>query len=153
MKLYHGSSLGGIEKLRPGLSNHDKPYVYLTHSPILAALYAHNPLTRPNGFFSYWWGKDGILRYDEYFENQLEAIYSGQCGFVYECTGEYPQLEKMPWVYLSEAEVPVIDCVEIRDLYAQLLQYEKEGLLIVRRWHSAVCSLQTQMLTRLQQRR
>ena len=137
MILYHGSNISGIKALRPSLSNHEKPYVYLTHSPVLAAIYAHNPLTRPNGFFSYWWGKDGILRYDEYFENQLEAIYSGQQGYVYECGGEYPQLEKMPWVYLSEAEVPVTNCIIISNLYELLLQYEREGLLIVRRWHEA----------------
>lgn len=137
MNLYHGSGVPGIERLRPFSSNHGKPYVYLTHSPILAALYAHNPLTRPNGFFTYWWGKDGMLRYDEYFENQMETIYTGQRGFVYECRGAYPQLEKMPWVYLSEGEIAVTDCVEIPDLCDQLLQYERDGLLIVRRWRNA----------------
>lgn len=137
MTLFHGSSVAGIRELRPGLSNHGKPYVYLTHSPVLAAIYAHNPLTRPNGFFSYWWGKDGTLCYDEYFENQLEVIYSGQRGYVYTCQGEFPQLEKMPWVYLSESPVDVTEVSEIPDLYAQLLQYEQESLLRVRRWHEA----------------
>lgn len=136
MILYHGSSVSGIARLRPGLSNHGQPYAYLTHSPVLAAIYAHNPLTRPNGFFSYWWRKDGVLCYDEYFENQLETIYAGQRGYVYECRGNYPQLEQMPWVYLSEEEVPVIACTEIPDLHAQLLQYERDGLLRVRRWHT-----------------
>lgn len=135
MILYHGSNVSGIKCLRPGISNHGKPYVYLTHSPVLAAIYAHNPLTRPNGFFTYWLDKDGTLCYDEYFENQLETIYAGQRGFVYECQGEFPQLEKMPWVYLSEKAVPVTACVEIPDLCAELLRYEREGLLRVRRWH------------------
>lgn len=134
MILYHGSNVPDIERLRPNFSNHDKPYVYLTHSPVLAAIYAHNPLTRPNGFFSYWWGKDGILRYDEYFENQLETIYAGQKGYVYQCEGVYPKLEKMPWVYLSETEVAVTDCLEVPDLYELLLHYEQEGQLLVNRW-------------------
>lgn len=137
MILYHGSGVPGIKALRPFSSNHGKPYVYLTHSPVLAAVYAHNPMTRPNGFFTYWWGKDGILRYDEYFENQLETIYAGQRGFVYQCEGEYPQLEKMPWVCLSERETAVTGCAEIPDLYEHLLQCEREGLLIVRRWREA----------------
>lgn len=136
MILYHGSGVSNIKRLRPFASNHDKPYVYLTHSDVLATIYAHNPLTRPNGFFSYWWNKDGVLCYDEYFENQLEVIYSGKKGYVYECEGEYSQLERMPWVYLSEQHVPVIKCREIFNLYEQLLQYEKEGRLIVRRWHT-----------------
>lgn len=135
MILYHGSKVPNIKSLRPFSSNHDKPYVYLTHSKVLAAIYAHNPLTRPNGFFSYWWGKDGMLYYDEYFENQLETIYSGKTGYVYECEGDCRQMEKMPWVYLSEDSVSVSNCVEISDIYEQLLQYEQEKLLTVRRWN------------------
>lgn len=135
MILYHGSKIPNIESLRPFSSNHDKPYVYLTHSRVLATIYAHNPLTRPNGFFSYWWGKDGTLYYDEYFENQLEVIYSGQKGYVYECEGQYPQMEKMPWVYLSEENVPVANYIEIPNICEQLLQYEREGLLKVQRWN------------------
>lgn len=133
MILYHGSSVSGIEKLCPqGLDG--SPYVYLTHSKVLAAIYAHNPLTRPNGFFSYWWSKEGKLFYDEYFENQLEEIYAGQRGYVYECEGEYPRMERMPWVYLSEQAVPIAKCSEIPDIYQRLLQYEREGLLTIQRW-------------------
>ena len=135
MALYHGSKVPHIKSLRPFSSNHDKPYVYLTCSKVLATIYAHNPLTRPNGFFSYWWSKDGRLYYDEYFENQLEKIYAGQTGYVYECEGKYPQMEKMPWVYLSEEKVPVVNCVEIPNIYEKLLQYEREGILKVQRWH------------------
>lgn len=137
MILYHGSKVPSIESLRPFSSNHDKPYVYLTHSKVLATIYAHNPLTRPNGFFSYWWGKDGMLYYDEYFENQLEIIYAKQSGYVYECNGDYLQMEKMPWVYLSEQNVPVTNCIEIPNIYEQLLQYEQDGLLRIRRWREA----------------
>lgn len=137
MKLYHGSANPNIAVLRPFSSNHDKPYVYLTHSPVLATVYAHNPLPRPSGFFSYWWGKDGVLCYDEYFENQLEEIYAGQTGYVYECDGEFPQLEQMPWVYLSEDPVPVARCTRIPDLYEQLLRYEQDGLLRIQRWKGA----------------
>ena len=135
MALYHGSKVPHIKSLRPFSSNHDKPYVYLTCSKVLATIYAHNPLTRPNGFFSYWWSKDGRLYYDEYFENQLENIYAGQTGYVYECEGKYPQMEKMPWVFLSEENVPVTNCVEIPNIYEKLLQYEREGILKVQRWH------------------
>ena len=137
MILFHGSSVPGISTLRPFASNHDKPYVYLTHSKILATLYAYNPMKRPNGFFTYWWDKDGILCYDEYFNNQMEEIYAGQKGFVYACQGDYPQLGKMPWVYLSEDKVHVEECTEVPDIYAQLLDYENKGLLRVRRWKNA----------------
>ena len=134
MILYHGSNVPNIEALRPRDAECENPYVYLTHSEVLATIYAHNPLTRPNGFFSYWWSKDGQLHYDEYFENQLMEIYSGQKGYLYECEGEYVQLEKMPWVYVAEQNVPVSSCVEIPNIYEQLLQYERDGLLVVHRW-------------------
>ncbi len=135
MKFYHGSNVPNLTCLKPFPSNHKKPYVYLTKSKVLAAIYAHNHLTRPNGFYTYRWGKDGILRYDEYFENQLEMMYSKQTGYIYECEGEYMHIETMPWVYLSDQEVSVHNCTEIPDLYEQLLQFEKDGLLIVRRWN------------------
>lgn len=134
MTYYHGSSIGGIEALRPFVSNHDRPYVYLTHSQVLAAIYAHNPMNRPGGWFTYYWSRDGQLHYDEYFDNQTEEIYAGQTGFVYTCEGEFEALEKMPWVYLSENEVPVTRVIQIPDLYAQLLQYEQEGSLVIHRW-------------------
>lgn len=136
MDYYHGSSIPGIKALQPFVSNHERPYVYLTDSEVLAAIYAHNPMHRPNGWFSYCWGKDGTLYYDEYFENQLEEIYRGQQGYVYKCQGEFPRMEKMFWVYLSESAVPVADCREIPDLYRQLLRYEQEGRLVIRRWHT-----------------
>lgn len=134
MILYHGSSTGGIEALKPFVSNHENPYVYLTNSQVLATLYAANPMKRPNGWFPYWWDRGEQLVYDEYYEHQLEEIYRGKTGYVYTCQGEYPTLPKMPWVYLSETDVPVIHCQVIPDLYEQLLQYEAEGRLVIRRW-------------------
>ena len=137
MILYHGSRISSIEHLRPFSANHEKPYVYLTHSKVLAAIYACNPMNRPNGFFTYWWNKEGILCYDEYFANQLESIYSGKKGYVYTCEGILPQLDRMPWVYLSEKSISVSGCTVIPDIYKQLLQYEQEGQLIIRRYKDA----------------
>lgn len=84
----------------------------MSHSSVLAAVYAHNPLTRPNGFFTYWRDTDGMLYHDEYFENQLEEIYSGKTGYIYECEGKFMTMEKMPWVYLSEQPVSVRTCTK-----------------------------------------
>lgn len=134
MKLYHGSSIGNIETLLPFMSNHGNPYVYLTDSEVLAAIYAANPMKRPNGWFPYWWSKDGQLYYDEYYENQMEEIYRGKAGYVYTCEADLPAMDKMPWVFLSEGEVPVLQCRAIPDLYEQLLKYEADGRLTIRRW-------------------
>ena len=133
MVLYHGSPTGGITALRPALSNHGKPYVYLTHSEPLALLYAHNPLPPPQGWFPYFW-RDGVLHYDEYFPGALTEIYGGQSGWVYTCEGEWPALEKMPWVYLSEEVVPVAAARHVPDLLAALLERERMGELVIHRY-------------------
>ena len=135
MLLYHGSPTGGIRALRPSPSNHDKAYVYLTDCAALALLYAHNPIERPGGFFPYWFDKAGLLHYDEYFPGQTRTLYGGQPGWIYrvEATG-LPQLDKMPWVYLSEGEIQVCGADFIPDLYTALLRAERKGKLILHRY-------------------
>ncbi len=137
MQLFHGSSVPGIQTLEPRLSNHGKPYVYLTHTKALATIYAHNVMTPPNGWFTYYFRKeDGKLVYEEYFPNQLEEFYENQRGYIYTCEANLPVLEKMPWVYLSDEPVPVACCQEIPDLLSALLAYEKTGELIIRRFET-----------------
>lgn len=134
MLLYHGSATPNITVLRPTLSNHGKPYAYLTDDPTLALLYAHNPLTPPEGYFPYFYNKEGTLCYDEYFPDAL-SLYRGFGGYVYTAEVDtLPRLEKMPWVYLSEAPVPVSECRPIPDLYEALLEAEREGKLIINRF-------------------
>lgn len=77
MKLCHGSPVPNLTVLRPSLSKHSRPLVYLTDIPELAAIYAHNPLTPPNYFFSYY-VRDGVLHYDEYFPGQLDCEREGK---------------------------------------------------------------------------
>ena len=136
MMLYHGSATPGLTRLIPFQSNHDRPYVYLTHSPALAALYAHNPMTRPNGWFTYRWDREGRLHYDEYCPGQRAALYQGQTGCVYAAEAELPAMEKMPWIYLSEIPVEVTACQDILDLMAHLLLLETRGELIVHRYET-----------------
>lgn len=135
MKLYHGSPVSGITALRPTLSNHGKPYVYLTDDPALAVLYAHNPLTPPDGFFPYFYNKENRLCYDEYFPNAL-SLYQGFGGYVYTVETEIPltRLEQMPWVYLSEIEVPVSKCRHIPNLYDEILKLERDDRIILNRF-------------------
>lgn len=134
MKLYHGSAMAGIQVLEPHLPKHGKPYVYLTDSPDLAVIYAHNPMSPPNAWFSYYF-KDGALLYDEYFPGQLEELYRGFGGYVYTCEAEgLAQLDQMPWVYLSEEAVPVSECRFIPDLYEELLALEQAGRLTIHRY-------------------
>ena len=134
MTLYHGSATPGITTLRPNLSNHGKPLVYLTNDPALAVIYAHNPLTPPDCYFPYFYDKEGQLCYEEYFPQALD-LYKGFGGYVYTAEADnLTQLEKMPWVYLSEEPVPVTGCRFIPDLYAELLALDAVGSLKIIRF-------------------
>ncbi len=137
MLLYHGSPAAGITALEPRQSGHDKPYVYLSDNPTLALLYAQNPIRRPGGFFPYWFDKDGMLHYDEYFPDQTLRMYQGHSGWIYQLEADgLTQLDRMPWVYLSETEVPVTRADFIPDLYAALLDAEHIGRLILHRYEN-----------------
>ncbi len=134
MLLYHGSGTGGIQTLRPSLSNHGKPYVYLTPDPNLAVIYAHKYPTEENCWFSYLY-RDGQLHYEEYFSGQLEEFYQGAGGYVYACKAEgLERLDKMPWVYLSEAPVPVTDRRYIPSLYDEIIALGNAGRIIIDRY-------------------
>ena len=137
MLLYHGSSVGDITALQPRQSGHDKPYVYLTDSATLALLYAHNPIKRPGGFFPYWFDKEGSLHYDEYFPDQIRRLYHGHSGWLYSTEGDHlTQLDKMPWVYLSEKDVKVAQANFIPDLYTALLEAEQAGHILLHRYEA-----------------
>lgn len=141
MKLYHGSCVGGIEYLEPRGYEGKTPLVYLTDNEVLAAIYAHNPLPPPNGWFSYRFSSDGLLHYDEYFKSQLTEIYSGKRGFVYTIAAddlnfELKQHDKMRWVYTSEKPVLVSSCREVPDILSELLKCESEGKLKVHRYET-----------------
>ena len=137
MHLYHGSSVTGLTTLQPGISNHDKAYVYLTDCPTLALFYAHNPIARPGGFFPYWFDRAGQLHYDEYFPHQTQLIYQGYAGWVYHVSLEkLPQLDKMPWVYLSECPIKISSAEFHSDLYTSLLQAEHQGHLVIHRYET-----------------
>ena len=135
MILYHGSDVPDIAELTPRPSNHEKPYVYLTHSPALATLYAHNALPRPYGWYTYFW-QNGQLHYEEYFPGQLELFYRRQTGYIYTCVAELPALSQMPWVYLSERAIRPSDCRAVPDLYQELLRLEAAGEIVLHRHHT-----------------
>ena len=137
MKLYHGSNVKDINKLNPVLSNHGKPLVYLTDNYTLAILYAHNPIKRPGGFFTYRFDSNGKLHYDEYFENQLEKMYSGVSGYVYTIDAnleDYVKLDKMYWVYTTENNVETNAVEYIEDIYLKILECENQGDIVINRY-------------------
>lgn len=129
MILYHGSNLLDLKYLKPQISNHCKPFVYFTDVFELAVLYAaKNPINT-------YWFKDGILHYDEYFEDQFEVLHNGKSGEIYVCDAEFKQLERMPWVFLSENAVEVDSYMKIDNIYDVLRDFENDKRLVIHRYN------------------
>ncbi len=133
--LYHGSSIGGLKELRPNISEHGKPYVYLTSNPVVALLYTVKVVEPPYNWFPYGF-RDGIPVYTEYYPDALADIYKGKAGFIYEFEdvegAENPTDINCACVCTELIKTEKV--TEIRDVYEYLLENEKKGELIIERY-------------------
>lgn len=84
MIFYHGSSIGGLTRLKPFISEHGKPYIYFSTNPIVALLYAVKPVPKPFSFYPYGFDNDGAVVFSEYYENAFFDIYISEkeMGFI-----------------------------------------------------------------------
>ena len=73
MTFYHGSPVGGLNELKPFLSEHEKQYVYFTQNPVVALLYAVHPVPKPFSYYPYGFDKDGTIHYSEYYQKRRFA--------------------------------------------------------------------------------
>ena len=60
MTFYHGSPVGGLNELKPFLSEHKKQYVYFTQNPVVALLYAVHSVDKPFSYYPYGFDKDDL---------------------------------------------------------------------------------------------
>lgn len=127
MKLYHGSSVGGLRELTPQLSEHGKPYIYFSSNPIVALLYAVKPVPKPFSYYPYGFEGETVV-YSEYWKSAFEDIYKGKSGFLYECEVENAfNPTQINCAYVCEQPIKVINCIEIEDIYHKLIEYKQSG--------------------------
>ena len=69
MTFYHGSPVGGLNELKPFLSEHKKQYVYFTQNPVVALLYAVHSVDKPFSYYPYGFDKDGTIHYSDYYKD------------------------------------------------------------------------------------
>ena len=134
MLLYHGSRTGGIEVLEPRLADHDRPYIYFSTIEVVAAFYLCNAVERPYYWFPYGFSKNGVPVYDELYPNALEEVSKGVKGYIY--TAEIPEEDVLPFKNIPCARLgtkpeKVLNCIEVPDAHNLLMNYAKEGKLIV----------------------
>lgn len=130
MTYYHGSPVQGLKKLEPGKPAHfDKPArVYMTTLLPMALLYGVRNYEYTYGF------SDGQIHFDEYFPNELEILYRGKSASLYICRPETAQPGRIPNEMVSGECVEIVEEIRIPDVCEALLEQERQGMLIIRRY-------------------
>lgn len=134
MTFYHGSPVGGLNELKPYLSEHEKQYIYFTQSPVVALLYAVHPVPKPFSYYPYGFDKDGTIHYSEYYQNAFSDIYKSKQGYLYECD-DIPSIgnsTQINGVFVYENAVKVDRVTTIPNLYERFMEYQQQGLFRIR---------------------
>lgn len=131
--LYHVSPVSGLKKLTPHVSTHQTPYVYAIESMVTGLLFG----VRKDDFdFLISTDNSGTPTVYECYPNALESIYQGKSCSVYSVAEEGFLRGMTSWSaeLVCPNEVPVLDECSVSDLYQRLLEEEKNGTLILRRY-------------------
>ena len=132
MAYYHCSPTAGLTLLEPRKpASFEKPArVYLSTLLPMALMYAVR-----NYEYSYGYTKEGQIYFDEYFPNALEILYGGKAASLYLCEPCQTETTRIPNEAVSEKAVPVIREIDIPDACEALLEQERLGALVIRRYH------------------
>ena len=132
MTYYHCSPAAGLTLLRPGKPKaFDKPpRVYMTTLLPMALMYSVQ-----NYEYTYGYTKDGQIHFDEYFPNELEILYRGKSANLYVCAPAAVETTQIPNEAVSTQDVPILSETVIPDAYEALLEQERLGTLVIRRYH------------------
>ena len=138
MVAYHGTVVGGLQTLKPYLtpgSNLKYPAVYLSTNKALSSIYIWNKQYK---WMTFEIRDDGMPIYNESFKDCLPEFYSGVKGYIYTCEANFEIDEKIAIKHavVSKEPVSVTDVDIVDDAYKQILQYEKDGMLIINRYES-----------------
>ena len=145
---YHASPIKGIVQLEPRISNHSIPLIYFSKKRENVLVYLSNAVEKycKETGFAYegtWqkWGpygftKDGMLCLEEYYPNALVDTYKGVSGYIYstETIVDSGFQINIPDAATSSLPVPVTGVEFVPDAYEAILQAEKEGLIVIRRY-------------------
>ena len=146
--LYHASQTPGIRMLEPRISNDGVPRIYFSDKRENTLVYLSNAVEktcREHGlahtgkwqkWASYGFAPDGRLQLDEYYENALADTYAGVSGYLYqiadsEAVKPYPNIQN---AYYAETHVPVCGCEVVPDALEALLEAERAGKIVIRRY-------------------
>ena len=131
MAFYHCSPQRGLTMLEPRKpASFDKPArVYMTTLLPMALMYSIQNYEYTYGY------RDGQIHLDEYFPNALEILYRGKSASLYICQPEQTETAKIPNEVMSEKPVLVVEEIFIPDALEALLEQQRLGNLLIRRYH------------------
>ena len=136
--LYHGTSVQGLKRLEPMISEHGKPYVYFSSNIVVAAFYTVHRVKRPYNWFPYGFNENSTPVYYEYYENAFSDVYSGKRGVIY-CCENVPNIQNptnINCTYVCENAVNISEIIEIDDMYKWFIEKENGGELIIKRYET-----------------
>ena len=133
MAFYHCSTKAGLKSLRPGKpKTFDKPArVYMTTLLPMALMYCIDHYE-----YTYGYTQDGQIYYAEHFPNALEILYRGKSASLYLCAPEAVETTKIPNEAVSVSEVSILEETRIPDACEALLEQERLGALVIKRYES-----------------
>ena len=134
MTFYHGSPVARLSELQPFLSEHGRPYIYLSTDPLVALLYAVKPVPKPFSFYPYGFDRGNNLIYSEYYENAFYDLYKGKVGYLYECDNlkEITTPTQISCAYATAKPIKVDRITVIPDLFAFYKEQENKGLFRIK---------------------
>lgn len=131
MTYYHCSPMQGLRVLEPQRpKSFDKPAgVYLTTMLPMALMYGVR-----NYEYTYGYTREGRIYYEEYFPNALEVLYRGKRASLYVCQPKTVTTTAIPNEAVSPEPVAVLEEIMIADVCEALLEQERLGALVIRRY-------------------
>lgn len=127
MKLFHGTTMGHLEMLQSNSKDmNDNPVLYLTDNRTYSLFYIRN---REIDFVTCGVGEDGKVYYDEKFPNQLQTLYDGMSGYIYE-TDTSAQKYRTRGIWLCSGNVNVTGSEYIPNVYQAIQKEIEKGTVV-----------------------
>lgn len=126
MKLYHGTTVPGLDILRANSRDREgREVLYLTNNFSYSLFYIRD---REIDFVTCGVGKDGIVHYDEKFPNQLDVLYRGRSGWVYEVDVE-AEPTKINGIFVTRGDAKVLHAHYIPDTLKAIREEIQRGAI------------------------
>lgn len=131
MKLYHGTDVPDLKILRPNSRDGEgRPALYLTDHFPYSLFYIRD---RATDFVTCGIREDGTVHYDEKFSGQLETLYRGRSGWVYEVDVE-AEPTKTRGIYVVRQDAPVTQVHAVPDALSAILDETEKGWIRLLRY-------------------